>query len=198
MISKKEISEIRKLKGQLRVAAFHSDAKYLERVEGKEKLEEVRRVIKKVEPDFDLEGKASSSWCPLYWGVLVLLTVKEVCSWGDKEIYEMGRRSPRYSFIVRTILRYFSSFERVCQEAPNYWKKFYSVGSLELGEFNESQKYAVFKIKDFESHPILCLYFQGFFQGLIEITNPAEKVAIKERKCVSKGDKYHEFVVSWK
>lgn len=197
MLDQNKLKEIQKLNGKVRGSVFVTDTKYVTEQKGKKGLEELTKRIKKENPDFDLDDIKNTKWYPLEWRVLMLLAAQETFGWNRKDIYEWGRAAPGTSFVVKTLMRYFTTFEKTTQQASAYWRKHYSIGELEAVEFNSKEKYVIFRLKNFSVHPVTCPYLAGFFQGMGELTNPSEKIKTTETKCVFKGDDYHEFIIEW-
>ncbi len=201
MLNKEEIRRLLKISGKVRGVVFHTDAKYVLEKKGKRGLEMLEAEIRKIEQSIDY-GKeiTATGWYPLGWRVLSLLAIQEVFNWGEKEILKMGAEAPRHSFIVRTLLRYFISPEKIFNQSSKYWKKHYSLGKLEALEVNTKEKHVVLQLKDFKIHPILCIYFKGYFKELarIGVGIRPEDMIMEETKCMFRGDSCHEFVIDWK
>lgn len=54
MLDQKEIQNIKKIKGEVRGVVFHTDLKYVEKVEGKGESEDIVKAFKELEPEFEL------------------------------------------------------------------------------------------------------------------------------------------------
>ena len=198
MLNNKEISEIMKIEGKVRGAVFQTDARYVLEKKGKKGLEMLKEEIKKTGQPISYDEKISATgWYPLSWRVLSLLTIQRIFNWGEKEIFDMGTQAPKYSFIVKALLRYFVSLEKTFTESAEYWEEHYSVGELGAPEIDIKGKHLVLRLKDFKIHPILCPYFKGYFKAIARLSVRTERMTIKETKCMFRGDPYHEFVIDW-
>lgn len=198
MLDKKTIEEILKIEGKVRGAVFQTDAKYVLEKKGEEGLKMVEAEIKKIGQPISYGKEIMvTGWYPLSWRLFSLLTIQKVFNWGEKEIFEMGNSAPKYSFIVKTLLRYFVSLKKTFTESSKYWKEHYSVGELEAPEINIKRKYVVLRLKDFKIHPILCIYLKGYFKAVAQLVVRTENMTIEETKCIFKDNSYHEFVISW-
>ena len=93
-------------------------------------------------------------------------------------------------------MQYLISIDRAVKGFPNMWKKHYSIGNLKVIEFDKKKRYFILRLENFNLHPILCQIFRGVFASPIQIV-VGNEVACEERKCVFKGDEYHEFLVKW-
>jgi len=198
MLNKEEIKELMKIKGQVRGVVFQTDANYVLAKKGEAGFKKLEMAIKETGQPISYGKKVkATSWYPLAWRVLSLLTIREIFNWGDKEIIEMGYTAPKYSFIVKALLRYFVSLEKTFSESAKYWQEHYSIGKLEAPQIDVKGKHLVLQLKDFKVHPILCDYFKGYFKAVALLTVRTKKMTIRETKCVFKGDPYHEFVIDW-
>jgi len=198
MLNKDIIKEISKIKGETRGAVFHTDVKYILVKKGENGLNQLKENLKDIiDNDFYSEEIVSTGWYPLWWRVLSLLVIKETFNWGEEEIFDMGACAPKHSFIVKTILRYFVSIEKTFEESGKYWEKHYSIGKLEAPRIDIENKQLVLHLLDFKAHPILCIYFKGYFKSIAGLVVKAEKMFIEETKCMFEDNPYHEFIINW-
>lgn len=197
MLEQKEIKELLSLKGRVRGATFITDMKYIELKKGKDELVAFKKEAAKVFKDFDYDKVTNTSWYPVGYRILSLLLIKDYFKFSEKDIFNMGYKAPKISFIVRTLMRYFISLKKTFKEASKYWDEHWSVGSLEPHFINIKNKRLILRIKDFKAHPIMCLYWRGYFSAVAELTLRNQKVTTVENNCMSKGDKYHEFLLTW-
>ncbi len=126
--------------------------------------------------------------------------IKDTFDWPDKEISNIGNAAPKYSFIVKMLMRYFISLDRGIKETSKYWEKHYSFGRLEPYKFSEKEKYVIMRLYDFKVHPILCTYLfeDGYFMRIGQYMTKGKDFSSKEIKCMHKGDPYHECLITWK
>jgi hypothetical protein len=111
----------------------------------------------------------------------------------------MGFLATKRSLIVKLFVKYFLNLQRVfSKEAPRLWKKHYTIGELIPVELNEEKNYAILRLKEFNIHPILCLYLGGYFCGITQMIVKVQQINFKETKCTFRGDDYHEFLIAWK
>ena len=136
-------------------------------------------------------------WYPLRLRVLTFYAMREVLSWSDNDFRTMGFNAPKYSLIVKLLMKFFTSPRTAFNHAPEYWFRHYDVGSLEIDTFNEKECYAVQRIKDFTVPPLYCTYLEGYFKSLYVFTFPGKHITIQETLCASRGDPYHEFRAEW-
>ena len=194
-MNKEELVEIAQKKGEVRGVVFHTDAEYVRRHEGEEALRSIEEETKKMDYPVNYSEMKAMAWYPIGLRVVSLLVARKALDWDDEQVKEMGRNAPKYSLITKLMLRYFASPETNVNRLGTYWRKHYSVGSLEGKVIGQS---ANVRLKDFKIHPILCTYLQGYFICVLGmIVGQTEKLSIEEAKCVHRGNEYHEFVLRW-
>jgi len=198
MLDQKEISQILKIKGEVRGVVFRTDATYVLEKEGEKGLRAIEKEIKKIKQpiSYGTEIKATG-WYPLSWRILSLLIIKDTFNWQDEDIIAMGETAPKHSFVVKILLRYFVSLEKTFSETGKYWEKHYSIGKIWSPVIDIKKKHLVVRLQDFKTHKILCTYFTGYFKTIAKMVVKTEKITIRETKCMFRGDPYHEFVINW-
>jgi len=197
MIAQDEIKKNLLINGQARGVTLKTDAQYVLAKEGEAGLQKLKLAIKNTGVNLDYDKIKNIDWCPLGWRILSLLLIKDLFNWGEKELYDMGHSAPSNSFIVKILLRYFISFEKTSREACKYWGKHYTIGKLETPKFDEEKKEVIYQLKDFKINPVMCPYLMGYFMAIAELTNKSKDIAIREDKCMFKGDSCHEYVINW-
>ena len=197
-ISTEEIKNLMKLPGKVRGVVFQTDAEYVKEKKGEKGLELVKKTLKKIGCPIDYEKIKATGWYSVGLRVISLLIIKDVFNWSDKEIETMGNAAPKYSFIVRLLMKYFLTFPMSYKQSPVYWKKHYTVGELEAPDYNLQKKYYIIRLKKFKIHPILCAYLGGYFVRIGQFVLKGSDFKVKETKCMFSGDSYHEFLITWK
>ncbi|MFH1522910.1 MAG: hypothetical protein ABIE43_03780 [Patescibacteria group bacterium] len=195
---KKEIKKLMTIKGEARGAVFKTDASYVISKKGEEGLGTLKEMVKKMDLPISYDKDIiATGWYPLSWRVSSLLIIKEVFNFDDKDIFEMGKMAPKYSFIVKTLLRYFVSVKKTFEESAKYWEEHYTVGKLEAPEINVKDKHLVLHLKNFNVYPVFCIYLAGYFETIANMVVKTGKMKIKEEKCSFAGDSYHEYIINW-
>ncbi|PIR71678.1 MAG: hypothetical protein COX89_00535 [Candidatus Nealsonbacteria bacterium CG_4_10_14_0_2_um_filter_37_10] len=194
---KEEANRLMKIKGNARGVTLQTHAEYILYKKGDEGLRRVEEKLKELGYPLKFKEVRPLKWYPEGLGVLVLLVAKEIFNWSKSDIFDMGNSAPKYSFVVKLLLKYFLSPRRSFQESPKYWRKHYDFGELETGEFNEKEKYLIVREKGYKFHPIACIFHSGYFLRIAQYVIKSEKITIEETKCMFKGDPYHEFIIRW-
>ncbi|MDD5382460.1 MAG: hypothetical protein PHH60_02265 [Candidatus Margulisbacteria bacterium] len=195
MINKTEIDRIMKTEGKVKGAVFQTDAEYIKRTLGLEKLNKIRELLNSWGYPMDYENTKALEWFPAGLRALSLLAIQSVAGLDDGQIKEMGNQAPKHSFIVRLLFNFFVSLKKLSQSAPEFWRRHWAAGKLEAGEFNEAGKYLTIIIKDLDLHPFFCKYEEGYLQRIAQYINPSAKC--QELKCTFRGGPHHEYRISW-
>jgi len=196
-ISQQEVRRIMLIPGMVRGTVFKTDFEYVKNELGENKTDLLRKKLNDWENPIDYQAIKSLKWYPVGLRVLSLLAIKETFQWGDKEIFELGRSSPKYSFPATMLMRYFISIEIAVKEASRLWQKHYSVGELVPAKVDEKQKQLILHLKNFRIDPVLCVSLKGYFFCIAHYVIRSKKITIQETKCMFKGGPYHEYTIEW-
>ena len=195
---KKEIDEVMEKEGDVRGDVLKDHFLFIKEKEGEEGIKKMEKILEEYGyPLKEKDVKILSWYKDAYCGVM-LLVMKEFFQWEDEDFVEMGRRVTRYSFIAtRIMMRYLVSIELFLREAPKSWKKHLNFGELEVINFNKEEGYVFLKVKNYDIHPLTCLYQKGYYAGLFSYVLRGE-VTVEEKECLYKGDDHHLYKISWK
>ena len=197
MISKEEAKRIADIPGSIRGSAFLSDSENVKHMMGEEGVQKFLEAMEELGYSVGYGDIKAMEWYPIGLRVLAFVVLKNIFDWKDDDIRRMGDNAPKYSFIVKLMMKFFMSSEVAFSKAPEYWSKYYSIGTLEVGKFHESAREVHLYIKDFRTLPLYCRFLEGFFRRLMQYLRPTDDVRCEEIKCVFEGEQYHEFKISW-
>jgi len=197
MVTKEDADIIMKLRGEVRGSALQTDAMFIQRKYGEEALNRVNKELQELGYPIEYEKINAMKWYPLGLRLLSLRVIKDIFTLSDEDIKLMGDTAPKYSFIVKLLMKYFISPQETLRRASEYWRKHYSTGIIEAAAFKEGDKQITLFIKDFKIDPVFCKYLEGYFRRLIQNLFPHKKVESEEIQCMFKGDAYHEFRMFW-
>lgn len=189
--------KLMQIKGHVRGAVFQTDAKYIELHYGQEKLDQLKNTLRELGHPIEYENIQTMEWYPLYLRILSFKVMQDLFKWQVEDFVKMGNAAPKYSFIVKLLMKFFISAKTGLHHAPHYWARHYDIGSLKVLDFDEEQRYSVVRLDDFEVEPLYCYYLKGYFERLFAYTLPKHKIKVKETKCMHHGDPYHEFNITW-
>jgi hypothetical protein len=194
VISQQEFSELLSIKGQTRGIGFKTEANFVLKDQGEEGLKRLEKAM--AELGFPYDRIKEMEFYPIGWLGIALVTIKNLFGYDDKKFREMGQFEAKSSLIIRLFMKYFVSLQRVASEASAMWRKYYTIGELEIVEMDEQKKQATITVKNFKLHPILCQVLMGYYMSILKMILNNEVIA-QETKCIHKGDEYHEFVLKW-
>ncbi len=194
---KKEADELMGIKGNVKGVVFQTHAAYIRHREGENGLMAVEKKMEELGYPVKFNEVKPFKWYSEAHTILVILVAKDIFGWDDSDIFDMGNSAPKYSFIVKLLMRYFLSPKKTLEMSPRYWKKHYDFGELEIGEYNEKEKYMSVRVKGYKAHPIVCIFHKGYFLRLVQYVVKSKNITMEETRCVFKGDPYHEYVGKW-
>jgi len=194
---KEILQKLPEMKGEVRGVVFKTDGDFVFKKKGKEYLNKVEEELAKIGYPIKYDEIRAMNYYPFAWRVASLLVIKKVCGLDEEKIKEMGSDAPKISIIIKLFTPYFLSLARSIKETTKMWRKHYTFGNLVPGEMNEKEKFLTLYLKDFNIHPIFCSYLAGYFSTIIKMI-VRSPVLSKEIKCFFKGDKYHEFLFTWR
>jgi hypothetical protein len=198
-LTKETVKELMEIKGEVKGVTLKTDADHVLKEKGEEGLKRLEIELESLGCQIKYREIKTMAFYPVGLRAISLLAIKKVFSYDDKKIEEMGFLATKRSLIVKLFVRYFLNLQRVfSKEAPRLWKKHYTIGELIPVELNEEKNYAILRLKEFNIHPILCLYLGGYFCGITQMIVKARQINFKETKCSFRGDDCHEFLITWK
>ena len=198
IISKGELNELIKIKGEMRGITIKPGSEFILREEGKEGLKRLEDTMAELGYPIKYKKMRSIDLYPIGLIAISLLTTKRLFNYDDKKFQEMGRLTAKTSFLIGIFIRrHFLSLKKIIKETPKVWGKYSTIGTLRVVEFNEAKKYFVLRLENFVFHPLYCKILEGFFSGMVKTIVKSPTVVCEETKCVHRGDEYHEFIVRW-
>ena len=193
-----EAIRLSSISGNVRGEILRSNIDYIQNQEGKKAIPLIEEKLKELGYPLRLKNFNSLRWYPEFISVLIILILKEVFSWSEQDIFNMGNSVPKSSFIVKFLMKYFTSLKKCFKEASNYWRIHFDFGELEPFNFSEKEKYLIIRVKDYNFHPLVCFYHAGYFLKIAQFNIKSKKIDIQETKCLHKDDVlFHEYKISW-
>ena len=196
MLTSEACEKLIQIKGHVRGAVFQTDAKFIKLQYGQEKLDQLKNTLHELGHPVEYDTIQPMEWYPLYRRVLSFKVMQDMFHWHDEDFMKMGNAAPKYSFIVKLLMKFFISAKTGVRHAPQYWTRHYDLGSLKVLEFNDEQRFSIIQLHDFMVEPVYCVYLKGYFKRLFAFTLPKHIIRIKETKCMHRGDPYHEFNIT--
>ncbi len=195
-ISKEEFDELIRIKGKVRGVAFKTQAEFLIKQEGEKGLERLEEELRRLDYPFKLREAKSMEFYPIGLVGIVQLIAKRMFGYDEKMMEKMGEFESKVSFIMRLFISHFVSLDRVEKVVPEMWRKYYTVGDLEVTESDKQKRRAVLRLSNFKIHKVHCQDLVGYFTSVLQMVVKS-RVNCEETKCVFNGDDYHEFLFKW-
>ncbi|PIS38803.1 MAG: hypothetical protein COT34_01740 [Candidatus Nealsonbacteria bacterium CG08_land_8_20_14_0_20_43_11] len=164
---------------------------------GQDGLKKVEENLKELGQPISFSELRLTAWYPEGLNVLVILAGQQAFGWTEKDIFEIGRDIVKVSFIAKILVKYVVSAKQTFELSSQQWHKFVSCGKLEPFVYNEEQRYAIWRLKGYKFHPLICPFLGGYFLGLAQNIVRSDKITIEETACMFKGAAYHEYTLRW-
>lgn len=196
-ISKGEIEELIKKPGKFIGGTLQMTARYVKAMKGEEGLKKLEGEMKNLGYPINFDKVRSLDWYPIDLRALTFIALKKAFNWGDEELIEFGESAPSFNPLMRFVMRYLISLERIFKTVSIHWSKHHTQGKLEPYKFDKKEKYAIVRLHDFKIHPNFCFFFLGYFKRIARFSG-RKNITVEETKCMFKGNPYHEFLINWK
>lgn len=193
----KEIERLKNIKGEARGVSLKDDFEYVLRLKGKERLRALEQTLEQWGFPLRYKEIKGMAFYPLGLEGIVLLALKETFSFSNEEFEKIGEIEAKQSLVVKLFMKYLISIDIAAKEAPRMWRKYYTVGRVEVRDLNKKEGLVILRIQDFGLSPLHCHLLKGYFSALVQMVVNKPTVC-EERKCIFSGDSYHEFFIKWK
>ncbi len=194
-INKEAIEAMMNAPGEVRGSVLKTDERFILEKGGKKRLEQIEKELDVMGYPFSYSEIKNRKYYP--WGrkVLSLLAISSVFSMDKEKVEEMGRRALSRSVLGRFFMRRFFSMENIFRKTAVMWRRYHTIGRLEVAEADKKNKKAVLRLYNINFHPIFCDYLCGYFAEKAKAVEGKE-VTCKETKCYFKGESFfHEFIL---
>lgn len=189
-LSEKIVKELLEKKGKARGDLLLAHLRYIQRIYGDKGKSAVENKLNEIGVDLKKLEINTFTWYPVGYEPLIILAAKETFKWDDEEVFKMGKNIIKLSLIIKLMLPLFVSIDKVFEKSPKFWKNNYDFGEVEpVGR--EGGTY-ILRIKDYDIHPISCIYNAGHIIGLAEMAG-RKGMTIEEKVCTHRGGGYHEY-----
>jgi len=196
IINKKEAEKLMGIPGKTRGESFRGMIDYIREKSGEEDLKRLEKELNDLGYPLDFNNIEKLGWYPIGLGGICLTILRRIFNWKDEDFIDMGDSIPKFSFITKISMGYLSSPHSIFKIAPKYWRKYFTVGDMELVEWNEKEKYGILRLRNFKVQSDHCLFNLGFLRQMGKLAGLKE-VTVQETKCPFRGDSYHEFIIRW-
>ncbi len=194
----KEIKrEMLRFTGKVKGEILLSHAEYIKEKEGKGGLEKLEEKMRELDASINFKKIKEDEWISEGLSALVVIVSKDIFSWNEKDVFEMGKHAPHFSPVLKFLIANIASPQRLFEESYIYWKNLFDFGRLNPVKFDKEKQEALLRIHDYKTDPLLCVYHAGYIKSLAEIILKKKDVAVEQTACTHKGDKYDEYRISW-
>ncbi len=183
--------------GNVKGEVFRVHAEYIKHKEGEEGVKKIEEKMAELGAPIKFDEIKPFEWISEGMSSLTIIVAKEIFSWTEEDVFEMGRFAPRFSFIIKILIQYITGAETIIKNIPKYWNKHYDFGSMEVVDFKKEEKKVILRERGVDTHPLICIYHAGYFKGLGDLAVKSSNISIKETACVHKDNDYNEFVIEW-
>lgn len=196
VISKEEFAEIKKARGEVRGNGPRTIGEYVLRKEGENGLNKLEALMSSLDYPIEYIKMNQMDFYP-YWIVTAsFLAVKRLFNFTNEDFQKMGEMDVKFTPLQKIFIKNFVSLKKLAEEAPKMWGHYDTGGKLELIEYDEKKKHAILKLTDFDCSEYQCQYTIGYMTAIARIVSKKRPIC-EETKCIFKGDKYHEFTLTW-
>ncbi len=196
IISKEELEKLESLKGKVRGVSLKADGGFVLKELGEDGVKKLEKAMSDLGYPIVYSKIKEMDYYPIFLKAMTLVVLQRLFNFHEKDFVEMGRYGSKVSLILRLFVKYFFSFERVMNEIPKIWRKYYTVGDLKVAEYNKERRYLIGRLYNFDFHPLECQYLKGYFPTVLRMII-RDEMTCEETKCPHKGDDYHEFLLKW-
>jgi len=196
-ILNKEIAQkFMKLEGEARGISFKGEMEYILNEKGPEGLKKLEEEMAKVGVPIKYKEISAMRFYPIGMEIVTMLAIKKVFNFDQEDFRKMGNFESKLSLIIRVFMKHLFSIEEAAKEAPNVWRKNYTIGNLKVAKIDKNEQYAILRVEDFCLHPIICQILEGYFASIGKMIIGKE-VSCRETKCMHQGADCHEFLLKW-
>lgn len=197
-IPKEEIEKALRIKGEASGMCLLEDKNFILEHFGEEKVKELEKEISKIiGQEFSYNKVKSHQNYPFYLSLFATLFLYYNYGKDEELIRNFGKESIKFSLLVKLFLRYVFSPNGVLKYGPQLWRKYFSIGDLEVEKFDEKERVAVIILKNFNTHPLYCKEVEGAIEQLFSYVIKSDKLKNEEIECVFRGGKVHKFKITW-
>lgn len=196
-ITSEMVQDLMKIEGKTRGATLKTDAEYILKKGGQGYLRKIEEAFERFNFPFKYGEVNPMAFYPIGLRILSLLIIKEALDLKKDKIREIGEVASKTSLIMKFFMQYFLSLKKTFSLAPQIWKKYYSVGDLRPIELNEEKRFMILRLENFNVHPILCSYLEGFLTTLLKMIVKSPNCHCEEEKCFFRGGENHEYLFKW-
>jgi len=196
IISKEELIKAKTKKGEGRGMNLRNIGEYVLMKEGEGGLKKLEDLIKSLGYPIEYKKIDKMDFYPIWVSTVSFLATEKLFNFTNKNFQEMGEMDAKFNLFIKVFINYFISLKTLTEASSKIIKHFAPQVEVESKEFNEKEKYAILRIKNFDISKYHCQYFIGFANAIIKMASKENPIC-EETKCPLQGDDCHEFTLRW-
>lgn len=206
IISKKEFDELMSVEGEGIGITLKAGAEFIKQEIGEEGVKKLEDTMERLGVPIRYKEMKSNQFYSLGLSNLSLVLTQRLFNFDDEKLKELGKFVARSPLFVRrqTAWNIFSlaikgifSPQKLAEETTKLWRRYFTVGDFEMAEFNNKEKYIIYRLRNFPLHPVYCKIFEGTLSAITQMVFK-KRATCQETKSPHEGGEYHEFLVKWK
>lgn len=188
--------ELLKIPGSARGLSIQDEFDYILKKYGPEGLRKLEETLLQRGLPLKRDQIRPLDFYPVGQEAVVLLTIRDVFGFADRDFEEMGAKEAKLAFLLK-LLGHFISLRKVAEQTPGLWRKHYLEGNLSVPTLEEEKGFLVLRLENFKLHPLHCRVLQGYFSAAARLV-VRQPIKAEETRCPFRGDPWHEYLLTWK
>lgn len=201
MITKEQADKFAKAEGQVRGAAFKTDAEYVKNNLVEEAFQKLKDEMQRLGYPIDYDKVNAMDWYPIGVRALHIEVMKDIFNWDDAQTVKVGNMAPKRSLILKLLMKFFVSVEKAVKAAPAIYAKHYTVGIMEITALNPEEQYFIATVKGsqilYDSNAF-ARHIEGYLTRGISFVVPGKEVKSSQRKYLKDEVPCVEYKIFWK
>ena len=197
ILNKELVENLLKIKGETRGFTLRYDGEYVLKSQGEAGLKKLEKELDSLGCPIEYKAIRATGFFPVGMRAISLLAMKKMFDFDNEKIREIGAFHPKFPMGIRLFVKYIYSPYEILKTAQRMWRIYYTIGEVSITDYNEKENYALFEIRNFDIHPIVCRVIEGHIAYLARMAIKASEATCRELKCTFEGEAFHQFKVIW-
>lgn len=201
MITKEQADKFARADGQVRGAAFKTDAEYVKNNLGEDAFQRLKNEMQRLGYPIDYDKVNAMEWYPIGVRALHIEVMKDIFNWDGAQTVKVGNTAPKRSLILKLLMKFLISVEKAVKSAPAIYKKHYTVGEMEINELNREEQYFIATVKGSQilyDSDAFAQHIEGYLTRGIAYVVPGKEVGSSQRKYMKEGVPCVEYKIFWR
>ena len=156
MLTKREAEKLMKTKGKVRGLLFKIDRDFILEEKGEEGVKKVETKMVELGFPVDYKNIIRMDFYPIGLIIISRLISKDLFNFNDDDLRKWGSAIVKFSLLIKIFMNYFSSLNLIAKQVSAIWQRHYSIGDLEMPEYNEKERHGKLKLRN---RKFLCVGF---------------------------------------